>query len=187
VTDVPLPKPEKPRTGTTTPPPNHAPKGFTSNVIVSSVDSTNLNIDTAGRSHGSSSGKGPVDSVAIGSGGGFNKPDSAAFDENKVETIVEKMPEFPGGMDALMSYLSRHIDCGSLWRESGSDGNVVLSLVVSRDGSVSDVKVLRDGVGFGCADQAMSVIRNMPKWKPGMQGKRPVNVLFVLPVTYQKR
>lgn len=107
-------------------------------------------------------------------------------EDNTIVQFAEVMPEFPGGMNALSDYLSKHINCGSIFRERGESGNVIISLVVGKDGSVTDVKVLRDQVGLGCAEQAMDVIRNMPKWKPGKQGDRPVNVQFMLPVTYQK-
>jgi protein TonB len=59
-------------------------------------------------------------------------------------------------------------------------------MVISRDGSVNQAEILRDEIGFECAEQVVDVVKNMPKWKPGMQGTHPVNVRYILPVFFEK-
>jgi periplasmic protein TonB len=177
---------EKPKLQNTAPQPKASPNAP---YRIDDRDTLNNDVDTTTtviNPKGSSNGKG-IDTTgrAIPAGGGM-RIDTTVIEPRKVEIMAEKMPEFPGGVDALMHYLGKHIDC-PLWRESGESGNLVLSLVVNKDGSVSDVKVLRDDVGFNCADQARHVIETMPRWSPGMNGNRPVNVQYVLPVRYEKR
>ncbi len=103
--------------------------------------------------------------------------------EQEIFTVVESMPEFPGGMGALMKYLAQHIKYPPLAKESGIQGKVFINFVVEPDGSISNVKVLR-GIGGGCDEEAVRVVKNMPKWKPGMQRGKPVRVSFNLPVKF---
>ncbi len=105
------------------------------------------------------------------------------INERKIFTVVETKPEFPGGMGALMTYLAKHIKYPPLAKESGIQGKVFINFVVEPDGSVSNVKVLR-GIGGGCDEEAVRVVKNMPKWKPGMQRGKPVRVSFTLPVRF---
>lgn len=104
-------------------------------------------------------------------------------EDNQIFVVVESMPEFPGGYDALMKYLSENIKYPSLAKEMGIKGRVFLSFVVEKDGSVTDVRVLR-GIGGGCDEEAVRVVENMPKWKPGTQRNNPVRVQFNLPVKF---
>jgi protein TonB len=103
--------------------------------------------------------------------------------EQVIFTVVESMPEFPGGNGALMSYLAKNIKYPPLAKESGIQGKVFINFVVEPDGSISHVKVLR-GIGGGCDEEAVRVVKNMPKWKPGMQRGKPVRVSFNLPVKF---
>ncbi len=96
------------------------------------------------------------------------------------------MPEFPGGSASLMQYLSDNINC-SMWNQHGlQGGKVIVSMVIMQDGTVDQIKVLRDEIGFQCTDNIIQVINKMPRWKPGMQGKRAVNVRYILPVYFEK-
>ncbi len=109
--------------------------------------------------------------------------DEEEIKEQEIFTVVESMPEFPGGMGALMTYLAKHIKYPPLAKESGIQGKVFINFVVEPDGSISNVKVLR-GIGGGCDEEAVRVVKNMPKWKPGMQRGKPVRVSFNLPVKF---
>lgn len=156
-------------------------------LVASEVDSTDAKLDTT--SVTSSTGGntlGRTDTTGASSGGGSNvvKPDTTSF-TNKIIEFPEVMPAFPGGVDAMLKYLTKHIRCQS-WQESGESGTVVLSLVINQDGSVRDVQVIRDNVGYGCAEQAAQVVRNMPRWSPGRMGDRAVSVRYILPVQYQR-
>lgn len=103
--------------------------------------------------------------------------------EAEIFTIVEEQPTFPGGEEKLMEYLSKNISYPPMAKESGIQGTVFVTFVVEPDGSVTNSKVLR-GIGGGCDDEALRVVRNMPKWKPGKQRGKPVRVQFNLPIKF---
>ncbi|HZG01571.1 MAG TPA: energy transducer TonB [Chitinophagales bacterium] len=167
----------------------HNAKKITSNPIIADVDSSNVVMDTAVHvaTVGSDSVRTGGSANASGGSGDDGKamtPDTT-HTSDAIEMLPQVMPEFKGGMDALLKYLAGRIDC-PVWRERGETGSVVFSLVIGKDGKVTDVQVLKDEVGFGCAEQAARVIRQMPAWKPGRNGNHPVNVRYVLPVRYEK-
>jgi protein TonB len=103
--------------------------------------------------------------------------------EDEIFTVVESMPEFPGGMGALMKYLAENIKYPPLAKESGIQGRVFINFVVEPNGAISNVKVLR-GIGGGCDEEAVRVVEAMPKWKAGMQRGKPVRVSYNLPVKF---
>jgi len=104
-------------------------------------------------------------------------------EEQPIFTVVESMPEFPGGKSALMKYLAQNIKYPPYAKEAGIQGRVFINFVVEKDGSITNVKVLR-GIGGGCDEEAVRVVKAMPKWKPGMQRGKPVRVSFNLPVKF---
>lgn len=92
-------------------------------------------------------------------------------------------PEFPGGMDSLYAYLCRNVSYPAEARDSNITGKVFVSFTIERDGSVTDVKILRD-IGGGCGAAVVEAVKNMPRWKPAtMQGK-PIRMQFSLPVNF---
>ncbi len=109
--------------------------------------------------------------------------DDEEIDELEIFTVVEAMPEFPGGMAKLMGFLSKNIKYPPLAKESGIQGRVFINFVVEPNGSISKVQVLR-GIGGGCDEEAIRVVNSMPKWKPGMQRGKPVRVSYNLPVKF---
>ena len=104
-------------------------------------------------------------------------------DEGKIFTVVEEMPSFPGGEEALLKYLSSQIKYPAIARENGISGRVYLSFYIDKDGKVKDVKVLR-GIGGGCDEEAVRVVKAMPEWKPGRQNGRNVPVYYNVPVNF---
>nr|WP_294943884.1 M56 family metallopeptidase [uncultured Mucilaginibacter sp.] len=98
-------------------------------------------------------------------------------------TAVEQQPGFPGGNEACAKYLSTNIRYPADARKNKVQGRVVTSFVVNKDGTIGDVKVLR-GIGYGADEEAVRVIKNMPKWYPGMQNGRAVNVQYTLPISF---
>ena len=99
--------------------------------------------------------------------------------------VAEQMPEFPdGGMDGLMKWLSNNIQYPADARERGIQGRVTMNFVVNRDGSISDVQVLR-GVDLNLDKEAARLINSMPKWKPGMQHGKPVRVRCTVPINFK--
>ena len=103
--------------------------------------------------------------------------------EQHIFMVVEQMPAFPGGQGALMKYLAEHIKYPELAKESGIQGRVFINFVVEPDGSIDHVKVLR-GIGGGCDEEAVRVVKSMPRWIPGKQRGKPVRVSFNLPVKF---
>ena len=104
-------------------------------------------------------------------------------EEPEIFTIVEQNAEFPGGMGALMEYLAKNINYPPIAQENGIEGRVVLRFVVDEVGGISDVQVLRD-IGGGCGQEAIRVVKKMPKWKPGKQRGRAVKQYYTLPVKF---
>ena len=104
--------------------------------------------------------------------------------EQEIFQIVEEMPAYPGGEQKLMEFVAKNIKYPQIARESGIQGRVFVGFVVEPDGSVSNVKVLR-GIGGGCDEEAMRVVKSMPKWKPGKQRGKAVRVSYMLPVNFK--
>lgn len=96
---------------------------------------------------------------------------------------VEQQPEYPGGMNALMNFLSKNLNYPRLAASAGVSGRVYLSFVVNTDGSLTDLQVVK-GIGFGCDEEALRVMNKMPHWKPGKQSGRAVRVKYNLPISF---
>ena len=104
--------------------------------------------------------------------------------EQEIFQIVEEMPSFPGGEGKLLEYVAKNIKYPQIARETGIQGRVFVGFVVEPDGSVSNVKILR-GIGGGCDEEAMRVIKSLPKWKPGKQRGKAVRVSYQIPVMFK--
>lgn len=105
-------------------------------------------------------------------------------EENKVFDIVEQQPMFPGGPAALMKYLSEHTKYPVVAQENGVQGRVTVQFVVEKDGSISDVHVLR-GVDPSLDKEAVRVVKSMPRWTPGKQNGITVRVNYRVPVLFR--
>jgi TonB family protein len=113
---------------------------------------------------------------------GLQQEDTASS-VSQIFVVVETMPEFPGGEDAFNQYLADSIRYPAAAVENSIQGRVFVTFVVEKDGSVSDARILR-GIGGGCDEEALRVIRNMPKWIPGKQRGKPVRVQYNLPIMF---
>ncbi len=115
-----------------------------------------------------------------------NTPPPAPKEEvtNKVFDVVEVMPSFPGGQGALMSYLNSHTKYPVVAQENGVQGRVTVSFVVERDGSITDVHVVRS-VDPSLDREAARVVSSMPNWQPGKQNGSAVRVKFNVPVQFK--
>jgi protein TonB len=100
-------------------------------------------------------------------------------------SFVEIMPEFPGGEEALMKYLKRTTRYPQMAMDNEIQGIVYVQFVVNRDGSISDIKTLGAQKGGGLEEEAMRVVKGMPKWKPGRQNGKNVSVYFNLPINFK--
>jgi protein TonB len=105
-------------------------------------------------------------------------------EDTHVFEVVEQMPQFPGGDAALMQYLSSHIHYPAVAEENGIQGRVVCTFVVEKNGSISDVRVVRS-VDAALDREAQRVIKSMPAWIPGKQNGAPVRVKYTVPVTFR--
>lgn len=103
--------------------------------------------------------------------------------EEEIFVFVEDQPGYPGGDEARLTYLRDNIKYPEMAKESGVQGTVYVTFVVEKDGSISNVKILR-GIGGGCDEEAVRVIKNMPKWSPGKQRGRPVRAQFNMPIRF---
>ena len=111
------------------------------------------------------------------------EPEEEIPTEQPIFVVVESMPQFPGGVSKLLEYLQTNLHYPVLAKETNIQGKVFVSFVIETDGSVTDVKVLR-GIGGGCDEEALRVVRAMPKWTPGKQRGIPVRVRYNLPVRF---
>jgi periplasmic protein TonB len=97
---------------------------------------------------------------------------------------VDQMPEYPGGSPALLNYLSSNIRYPGEARKSNIQGKVVVTFSIDEEGSIVDEKITRF-IGGGCDEEAVRVIKAMPKWKPALNGGKPVKVQYTLPITFK--
>jgi periplasmic protein TonB len=119
----------------------------------------------------------PIVEVAAAKPAEIERPD-------EIFTSVEQQAEFPGGTKEMYGFLGKNIKYPSAAQRANVSGKVFVKFVVEKDGSISDVNVLK-GIGFGCDEEAIRVIKSMPRWSPGKQNGRAVRVYFTMPVVYQ--
>ena len=125
------------------------------------------------------------DGTANGTGNGTGTGSGAGEGSgNEPVKYVEMMPEFPGGMEAWGRYLQKNLRYPALAIENNVAGKVTVSFVVEKNGQLTNIKVLR-GIGAGCDEEAVRVIKNAPFWKPGSQNGKPVRVAYTVPILFQ--
>lgn len=112
------------------------------------------------------------------------EPEPPKVEESKVFDVVEEMPQFPGGPSALFEYLSKNIKYPVVAEENGVQGRVIVTFVVERDGSITDVKVVKS-VDPSLDKEAQRVVKSMPHWIPGKQNGSAVRVKYTVPVTFR--
>jgi periplasmic protein TonB len=104
--------------------------------------------------------------------------------EEEIFTVVEQNPEFVGGTAAMYAWLGKNIKYPAAAQRANISGKVFVSFTVNTDGSITDAQVLK-GLGFGTDEEAIRVVKSMPKWKPGKQSGRAVRVKYNLPISFQ--
>ena len=105
-------------------------------------------------------------------------------EETKVFDVVEQMPSFPGGDAELMKFLHDHMKYPAVAEENGIQGRVICTFVVERDGSITEVKVIKS-VDPSLDKEAIRVLKSMPKWIPGKQNGSAVRVKYTVPVNFR--
>ncbi len=106
--------------------------------------------------------------------------------DNTVYTIIQKMPSFPGGEAAMIKYISENTKYPPMAKEAGIKGTVFVTFVVDREGNITEPKVMK-GIGGGCDEEALRVIKSMPKWSAGEQNGKKVLVRMNVPIKFVLR
>ena len=114
----------------------------------------------------------------------FCQDEVKVSDDEAIFFVVEVQPEFPGGMDSMYAFIQKNLIYPEKAKAEGIEGRVFITFTIEKDGSVSNVKILR-GIGGGCDEAAKEVVEKMPKWKPGTQRGKPVRVQFNLPIKFE--
>ena len=103
---------------------------------------------------------------------------------SKVFDVVEQMPQYPGGPQALFTYLATRLQYPAVAEENGVQGRVIVTFVISEDGSVTDAKIAKS-VDPSLDKEALRLVRSMPKWTPGRQNGKAERVRYTVPVTFR--
>lgn len=122
--------------------------------------------------------------VSNSSDGAESSTNDNVMDGEPTFDVVENMPQFPGGMPAMMTYLSQNIKYPEVAKDANVGGRVILQFVVDKEGAVKDIKVAR-GVSPELDAEAIRVVAGMPKWTPGTQSGKKVNVRYTIPVLFK--
>lgn len=104
--------------------------------------------------------------------------------KDKVYEKAEVMPEFPGGEQAMIDFVAKSVTYPKEAMEKEISGRVLVGFIVEKDGSITETEVVK-GIGGGCDEEALRVVKAMPKWKPGKQDGKPVRVHFLLPIIFK--
>ncbi len=105
------------------------------------------------------------------------------YESEEIFTVVEENPSFPDGIKNMYQYIARNLRYPEPARRANVQGKVFIKFIVRKDGSVSDLQILK-GIGFGCDEETVRVLGSMPKWNPGKQNGKPVSVYFTMPVSF---
>jgi len=117
-------------------------------------------------------------------GGAAMKNEETDYDSGSLYAFVNEMPAFPGGDAARKKFFSKNIRYPLYAAENDIQGNVYVGFIVKKDGSLANVKILH-GIGGGCDEEALRVVKMMPPWKPGYQNGKKTNVLVTMPVYFK--
>jgi len=186
------PKKEEPKQNVYTPPPPPPPARvdqvkFTKPVVAKSeevVEEPPKMENLKDKKIGDKNVKGDPDAeLTLGPAGTGPKGSQVVEEDNNVYNTagIEVKPEFPGGIEKFYSFVGKNYRVPD---EDGLRGKVYVTFVVEKDGSLTDIKVLRD-IGYGTGKEAIRVLTKCPRWNPGIQNGKPVRVLYSLPITIQ--
>jgi len=104
--------------------------------------------------------------------------------QDKIWKVVEQNPQYMGGDVAMHEFITKNLQYPAEAKANSAEGKVYVQFVVEKDGSISDVRTLRDAVGHGASEEAIRVVSAMPKWTPGKQDGQTVRVQYVLPFNF---
>lgn len=110
--------------------------------------------------------------------------ETGSDDEPEIFVVVEIMPEFPGGNDSMAKFIRANLNYPDSAIKYGIQGKVMVEFVIDEEGQIINPRIVK-GMGWGCDEEVLRVVRMMPRWNPGKQKEKPVKVRFVLPVRFQ--
>ena len=176
---------EKPKEEAPPPPPPPPPAALEQKVkFVAPVVTTEEVVETPDIFNQDDLNKKPIEAVALEEVVAEVKEEVIEVEEKKpIFTIVEEMPSFPGGDEPRVKFLRDNIIYPQTATENNIEGTVYVSFVVDSKGNVTDVKLLR-GIGGGCDEEALRVVKLMPAWNPGKQNGKSVRVQFSMPIRF---
>ena len=155
-----------------------------SNEVIEPEDTTQVAANTNTAVTGPSDGDGIASAGGVVDGDANSGTESIEKPENPdPEDWTDEMPEFPGGYPAFVDFISRNVIYLRIAQEYGIEGTVFVSFVVEKDGSITQVQVLR-GIFKPLDEEAMRVVKMMPRWKPGKQNGNPVRVRYKVPISF---
>lgn len=125
----------------------------------------------------------PASLSGEGAGNGWGTGSEAGNESLETAGTVERQPEFPGGFEAFSDYLRQNLRYPVPASENGISGRVFIHFIVEKDGSLSDIRVVK-GIGFGCDEEAVRVLKKSPHWQPGEQNGRKVRVMYTIPIVF---
>ncbi len=176
----------KPKEDAPPPPPPPPPAALEQKVkFVAPVVTTEEVVETPDIFNQDDLNKKPIEAVAVEEAvAAAPKEQVIEVEEKKpIFTIVEEMPSFPGGDEPRIKFLRDNIVYPQMAKENNIQGTVYVSFVVNSNGKVIDVKLLR-GIGGGCDEEAVRVVKLMPPWNPGKQNGKSVRVQFNMPIRF---
>lgn len=112
-----------------------------------------------------------------------NAQEKKSENSDVVFTVVENEAEFPGGVEAMNSFMAENIKYPTLAKQKNIEGKVIISFIVEKNGTLSDIRTIKD-IGEGCGDEGVRIVKLMPKWKPAKQKGQPVRQQFLLPISF---
>jgi len=113
-----------------------------------------------------------------------SRTDNKVANKENIFDVVEEMPQFPGGQEALLEYLAKNVKYPVVAEENGVQGRVILTFIVERDGSITNIKVVKS-VDPSLDKEAIRVVKSMPRWVPGKQNGSPVRVEYSVPIVFR--
>lgn len=114
----------------------------------------------------------------------FNQDSIKTKNLDPVYTSVEFLPSFPGGLRGFQSFVTENLNYPVKAKKRGIKGPVFLSFIIEKDGSLSNIRIVR-GIGGGWDEEAIRILELSPKWKPGVQNKKEVRVDYTIPIVFQ--
>lgn len=122
--------------------------------------------------------------AVLGTGWAAAQNTAEQSEEEMVFLVVDEMPAFPGGQEALFKYLTDNVIYPQIAKENGIEGRVICTFVIEPDGRITNVEVVRSGGDPSLDKEAVRVVKAMPKWRPGKQRGQAVRVKFTIPVKF---